>query len=92
MPDRLHHVIEGGGACELFMSHQLSAISYVYSVKQAVRSLQFSWSSMMSKYKIHHKVHNIIPSPLGDEWLCPAFNPPDIKFPLCALRDFVVQE
>ncbi|MFO8165286.1 MAG: hypothetical protein ACQEQO_02415 [Thermodesulfobacteriota bacterium] len=22
-----------------------------------------------------HKVHNVIPSPLGDEWLCPAFNP-----------------
>jgi len=28
MPDRLHHVIEGGGACELFMSYQLSALSF----------------------------------------------------------------
>jgi hypothetical protein len=27
MPDRLHHVIEGGGACEPFMSSQLRALS-----------------------------------------------------------------
>jgi hypothetical protein len=30
-----------------------------------------------------HTVHNITPSPFGDELLCPAFNPPDIQAVLC---------
>jgi len=38
-----------------------------------------------------HTVHNVTPSPLGDEWLCPASNPPDIQVFLRVLRDFVVQ-
>jgi hypothetical protein len=43
-----------------------------------------------------HTVHNVTPSPLGDELLCPAFNPPDIilffvLFAALWFKPFVVQ-
>jgi hypothetical protein len=64
-------------------TYQLSANSLSASLLSAGFNvhlfLQDSRSDPLSSYFLtSHRVYNGNPSPLGDEWLCPAFNPPDI--------------
>jgi hypothetical protein len=65
MPDRLHHVIEGGGACEHFMSFQLSALSFFASSSCALWFTQFNPEGLFNRgSKIICKIQDTTPKAL----------------------------